>query len=77
MFLAIEESLPHALKPYMLGPESLALGRKLYAADIAVYSDCVEANNWPAYNTELEVIELPDWVLGNQEIITTDEENAE
>lgn len=73
VMLAIEETLPHALKPYLMGSESLALGRKLYRENLATYAECVQSKYWPAYNTEPETLELPDWVLGNQEITTTDD----
>ncbi len=75
--LAIEESLPHALKPYLMGNESLVLGRKLYRENLNTYAECVQAGYWPAYNSEPEMLELPDWVLGNQDVITTDDNNEE
>lgn len=72
-FLAIEETIPHARKLYTMGPESLALGRKLYRAEINTFAACHKAEYWPCHDSAPELIELPDWVLGGQEI-TVDEE---
>jgi exodeoxyribonuclease VIII len=74
VMLALEEKLPHALKPYVIGPESLALGRKLYRDDLNKFVACTALNAWPCYDSTPEVLELPDWALGNQEIITGENE---
>ncbi len=72
MMLAIEDSLPHALKPYLIGTESLALGRKEYRAALNTFAECEKSNSWPCYDTTPELIEVPDWLLGEQ-LIFTDE----
>jgi len=68
--LAVEETLPHAMKPYLMGPESLILGRKLYRENLNAFAECDRTNTWPCYDTTPELIEVPDWVLGEQEITT-------
>lgn len=75
--IAIEDELPHALKPYVVGQESLNLGRKLYREALDTFAACERENSWPCYDTTPEILELPDWVLGEQEIITIDGDDAE
>lgn len=75
-FLAVEENPPHANRVYTLDDEAMAAGRAAYRADLTRYAECVETDEWPAYDDEPELIGLPGWMLAEIESemeILTDE----
>lgn len=66
--LAVEDLLPHAVKIYTLDQTAIDDGRRLYREDLNLYAQCLERDEWPAYDcTADEVISLPDWRLAQIE----------
>lgn len=62
--LAVEEKPPHGLKVYRIDDTAMAEGRKDYRADLDRYAECLESDEWPAYDTsEVDLIGLPEWRL--------------
>lgn len=73
VMLAIEDKLPHALKPYILDADAMREGRKQYRADLNRYAECLARDEWPCYDTAPEFIGLPVWAMEDEEIMTDDE----
>ena len=61
VFLAVEKKAPHAVGVYVLDPESIALGRAQYRADLNRYAECNAADQWPGYGDKIQTISLPAW----------------
>lgn len=69
--LAVEESMPHANRVFLLDDEALQIGRMEYRANLNMYADCMERNEWPGIVFEEdELLSLPMWAVSDQEIMT-------
>lgn len=66
-FIAVEEEMPHGCKVYILDDDAMAIGRELYRADLNRYAACIESGEWPAYDSDPEMLALPGWVLAQYE----------
>lgn len=71
--LAVEEKLPHAAMVYVLDDKSIELGQTLYRKALNRFADCVEANEWPAYSEEPELLSMPVWAERKDEDEATTE----
>jgi hypothetical protein len=61
LFLVIETNPPYAPAIYELDAPSLAEGWASWNAAIRLYTQCVEANHFPAYAAEKVLLSLPDY----------------
>lgn len=61
VFIAVEKKPPYAVAVYMLDEASIEKGREVYRQDLATYAECLKNNKWPAYSSELQVMNLPAW----------------
>lgn len=62
VFVAIEKKPPFAVKVFMLDDDAIRRGRASIRADIERLAECLELDQWPAYDDEIEVLSLPPWV---------------
>lgn len=68
-FIFVEEKPPHAVGVYVLNDEPTEFsditdedrGRSEYRRLLNIYHECRKAGHWPAYDTEPQYIELPQW----------------
>lgn len=63
VFVAVEKSPPYGVGIYSLDDEARRVGRALYERDLRTYSDCLAADEWPAYPAEIRTLEVPAWGL--------------
>src|SRR6266487_646262 len=63
MFIAVEKTPPYAVRCLKLNGDCVSFGRKLYQADLQVYRNCVENDEWPAYESTFAEIALPSWEM--------------
>lgn len=69
--LAVEESMPHANRVFLLDDEALQIGRMEYRADLNLYAECMDRGEWPGIVFEEdELLSLPMWAVSDQEIMT-------
>jgi CRISPR/Cas system-associated exonuclease Cas4 (RecB family) len=61
VFIAIEKSDPYEVAVYDLDPESVEQGLKEIRRRLNIYKHCLDTGEWPGYNTEPELITLPDF----------------
>lgn len=61
LILAFERTAPYGMKLYEVPDSELDRGRDQYMAAMAVYKECLDADYWPAYDTEIETLEFPAW----------------
>lgn len=68
VFVAVEDKYPYAAASYMLGDETRAEGYADARMHIDLFKHCRDTNEWPGYADRTGVIDLPPYMLGNQEI---------
>jgi len=66
-FLAVEEEMPHGCRVYVLDDYAMAIGREAYRANLKRYAACVDAGEWPSYDSKPETLSLPAWALKNHQ----------
>lgn len=59
--MAIEEKSPHACVVHHLPEDWINQGRYEYRQALLVYADCLERDEWPSYDEESCMAEMPDW----------------
>ncbi len=60
-FLAVEKEAPNASRIFRLDTPSVDYGRKLYRQALDLYAECLQRNDWPMPDGNLEYITLPNW----------------
>lgn len=73
VFVFIEEEPPHAVKVWALASGDRDRGRREYRRLLNIYAECLEADEWPGYSTDPEVIELPGWKRSQLDFIQSEE----
>lgn len=62
IFVAVEESRPHAIGVYYVEADDLAFGRRHYVKDLQRIIECKRNESWPDYSTQIEPLMLPKWI---------------
>lgn len=61
IFVVVETEAPYHTAVYEADLPSIAIGRRLYEKDLAVYDKCVAADNWPGLPEGVQGLTLPVW----------------
>lgn len=61
IFIAVEKEPPYAVAVYELTQDSINIGRRKYERLLTKYLECVVAESWPAYSSNIEFLSLPVW----------------
>lgn len=61
LFIAFEKVDPYAVKVYEIGDDDREYGRRQYRTALNTYAECVKNNDWPLYETSIEVLSRPAW----------------
>lgn len=61
MWLAQEKDAPYATAMYRAQADFLEYGRRLYRPMLELYAQCMKANRWPGYPSEVLELVLPAW----------------
>jgi exodeoxyribonuclease VIII len=61
LIVAFERDPPYGLKIYEVPEDAQEYGRRQYRAALNLYKHCLDMGEWPAYDTTIEVLELPAW----------------
>ncbi len=59
--------MPHGCKVYILDDDAIAIGRAVYRVNLEAYKRCVDADEWPSYDSTPQTLSLPAWAA-KQEI---------
>ena len=62
IWLAQEKKAPFVWKPYHMTADALSIGRTQLDTALQIYEKCLEEDKWPAYGSEIEPIQIPDWL---------------
>lgn len=60
--IAVERDAPHGVKLYEVSDEALEYGERQYRKALNLYSYCTDMQEWPNYDTTIELLTLPGWV---------------
>lgn len=72
-FGAVEEQRPHASNRWRLGPESRAMGDKLFREALTTLAICLDRNQFPAYDSDGDdEIEIPNYALEQNDEVEID-----
>jgi exodeoxyribonuclease VIII len=63
VFIAVEKKPPYNVGVYVLGDESIQVGRDEYRDNLSTYAECVADGDWPGYSESIETISLSDWYM--------------
>jgi hypothetical protein len=61
VFLAVEKAEPFAVGIFSLDRSAVARGDIAAEQDIQTMAECVKRDEWPGYQTSIQVCELPPW----------------
>ncbi len=61
VFVVQEKSAPYLVTCVQLDDVAERIGRDLGRQAIDIYTRCAEANHWPGYSDDIELISLPAW----------------
>lgn len=61
VFVAVEKEPPYAIGTYTVQQSDRELGRQLYRGALRTFHECTEADEWPAYDTDVRDLILPAW----------------
>jgi hypothetical protein len=61
VFVAVEKEPPYAVGVYSLDPDGIGRGYTRARIEIDRMAECVSRNDWPAYSTSIQTLELPPW----------------
>lgn len=61
LIVAFERAPPYGVKIYEVSPEALEFGARQYRKALNLYKHCLDMNEWPNYDTTIEVLSLPAW----------------
>ena len=66
-FIVQEKEPPYRVAVYELSTDALRRGRELNERAMAVYRECAENGDWPGYDPEPQVIDLPYWAYRDED----------
>ena len=58
IFIAVETAEPYFVSCHMIGPDTIFAGQEAYRRNLQTYSECLKSGEWPAYPTNINMIEL-------------------
>lgn len=61
LFVIQERDAPYLVSVVDLDPTDLEMGRQLNRQALRIFADCLAADVWPGYSTEIETVTLPAW----------------
>lgn len=67
-FFVVEKKAPYLTACFALDLASIEQGRKEYLEAALIYSDCLTSNEWPGYSQQFELISIPTWAKGEQNV---------
>lgn len=68
-FIVVETFEPYVVSQYMLAPDSIEEGRKLYRRALTQHKKCNRAGEWPGYAEDGGEIHIPQWAVSPEDDI--------
>lgn len=61
VFIFVKKTRPYSVRVKRLKQRAINAGRGRYVQRLTRYVECVRANDWPDYPTDIEDIDIPEW----------------
>jgi len=61
LIVAFERDPPYGIQIYEVPDEDIERGREQYDAALHLYKYCMETDDWPNYNTDIQTLKYPRW----------------
>jgi hypothetical protein len=68
LFVVQEKNPPFLVTTAQFDDEAIRVGRELNRRAIEMFRDCCEADVWPAYSQDVELISLPPWAARREDV---------
>ena len=68
VFIAVEKEPPYAVSVFDLARQAINAGRGEYIRLLQLYMECEAQGEWPAYNPDVQEINLPPYALKKGEL---------
>jgi hypothetical protein len=65
-WVAIEAEPPYALSVHTLSADAMSAAQAKVDLALDIWSRCLETGVWPAYPETVQVVELPEWMRGEE-----------
>src|SRR4030095_2434852 len=62
-FICVEKQPPYAVRCLQLHGDVIEFGKKVYQADLQIYRNCLESDEWPGWGDSYEEVALPQWQM--------------
>ncbi len=66
LYIAAEKTPPYAVACYQLNDDSIEAGRRAYRRALHKCKQCMDADKWPAYSEDPEMIDIPSYALSKE-----------
>jgi exodeoxyribonuclease VIII len=67
-FFVVEKKAPYLTAVFTLDEPAIQEGRREYLDGAYQYSICSRTNEWPGYDTQIQMLSLPNWHNNKEEI---------
>ena len=64
--IACEKTPPYEVAVYAIGKQTIEYGLKSYERVMTRLEKCLRTEQWPGYQTDLQVMDLPQWMFNKQ-----------
>jgi len=69
MWIAVENVAPYAVAVYEMDQAWREIGESVVSSSMKKLSECIDKDDWPAYQSEPQMISPPEWLLKKYEHI--------
>lgn len=69
IFIVVEREPPYGIRVLELSERAKELGLQRYRRGVEQYAACLKRNQWNAYSTDIETIDLPNYIYHHHEEI--------
>jgi hypothetical protein len=66
IFVAVEKDAPYATAIYEVNERSVQAGCNACRKALDTFSECVKKDEWPTYQNEVQLIDMPAWALSRE-----------
>lgn len=63
VFLVVESVAPFGVALYLLDDDAMRAGQIRYQRALERYRECLAADHWPGYPTDIQPLSIPKWAL--------------
>jgi len=77
VWIFVENQAPHGCRYVQADNDMIEFGRQEFYACLDKYKECIKADKWPGYSTEIDVISMPEWYKNREYLFLGDENESD